>query len=247
MTKLMLDSIAVDCPNPIALSSFYAELLGVENRGDFFYLPGEQIEIWFQQVVDYQASTWPTQERGQQVHFEMVTNNIPAAVIRAEELGATKAEFQPDETEWTVMIDPAGHTFCLCIPFDNMDEPLHPDTDIWIALAAITFDCPDGKQLWDFYRQLADLQPHDVNGLAPALIADTGILLLVQEVDDYQPPTWPTQERGQQIHIDFHTSEREKHVQRAIKLGATQQVIEKGFTVLLDPAGHPFCICDSQE
>lgn len=247
MTHLALDSIAVDCSDPIALSAFYADLLGVENRGDFLYLPGERVEIWFQGVEGYQAPTWPTQERGQQVHFEMVTNDIPAAVQHATSLGATRAGHQPDDSEWVVMHDPAGHTFCLCTPFDNVEPPAHGDDDPWIALAAITFDCPDGEELWKFYWQLGSLSLQDVNGMAPALVADTGLLVLIQQVEDYQGPTWPTQERGQQIHIDFHTEDRPGHVQRATELGATLQVIEKGFTVMLDPAGHPFCICDSQD
>lgn len=247
MGKLLLDSIAVDCNDAVALSSFYASLLGVENRGDFFYLPGEQIEIWFQEVEDYRAPTWPTQERGQQVHFELVTNDIPKAVDHAIQLGATKAPYQPSEDEWVVMLDPVGHPFCLGLPFDNLDEPMHPDSDVWIALAAIDFDCPDGAELWQFYRQLAELTPHDVNGVAPALVANSGLVVLVQQVEDYMAPTWPTQDRGQQIHVDFHTEDRAGEVQRAIELGATLQTVERGFSVLLDPAGHPFCICDIKD
>lgn len=247
MATLSVDSIAVDCPDPVALASFYAGLLGVESRGDFVLLPNDQVEIWFQQVENYLPPTWPTQERGQQVHFEMVTNDIPAAVKRALELGATKADPQPDESEWTVMLDPAGHPFCLCIPFDNIDAPPHPDTEVWVALAAVTFDCPDGEQLWKFYWQLGELTPQDVNGMAPALVADTGLIVLIQQVDGYLAPTWPTQERGQQIHIDFHTSDRASQVARAEELGAKLQEVNKSFTVMLDPAGHPFCICDSHE
>lgn len=247
MAVLSTNSIAVDCPDPVALATFYAELFGLKSRGDFVLLHDDKIDLWFQQADDYQPPTWPTQERGQQVHFEVVTNNIPAAVERAVSLGATKAENQPDEFEWTVMLDPAGHPFCLCSPFDNVPEPPHPDTDVWVALAAIDFDCPDGEQLWKFYWQLADLTPQDVNGMAPALVADTGLMILIQQVENYQAPTWPTQERGQQIHIDFHTDDREEMVKKAESLGADLKEVNKGFTVLLDPAGHPFCICDTKD
>lgn len=247
MAGLSLSSIAIDCPDPVALANFYAALLGVEPRGDFLLLPDEKVEIWFQQVEMYQPPTWPTQERGQQVHLEMVTNDIPAAVEHAIALGAIKVPHQPDESEWTVMLDPAGHPFCLCPPFDHVEPPSHPDTDPWVTLAAITFDCSDGEELWKFYWQLANLTPQDVNGMAPALVADTGMMVLIQQVESYTGPTWPTQERGQQMHIDFSTDDRAAQVARAIALGATQEVVERSFTVMRDPAGHPFCVCDHND
>jgi predicted enzyme related to lactoylglutathione lyase len=247
MATLSANSIAVDCPDPVALAAFYSGLFGEESRGDFVLIHEGKVDLWFQQVEDYLPPTWPTQERGQQVHFEMVTNDIPAAVRHAQTLGATKPVHQPDESEWTVMLDPAGHPFCLCTPFDNVEPPPHPETDVWIALAAVTFDCHDGEQLWRFYRNLADLTQQDVNGMAPALVADTGLMILIQQIDDYGEPTWPTQERGQQIHIDFHTGDRSGMVDHAIWLGAALKDVNKGFTVMLDPAGHPFCICDSRD
>lgn len=250
MAKLTLDSIAIDCPDPNALARFYGQLMGVDVRGDWVNPYGDDTEIWFQQAENYQAPTWPTQERGQQVHLEFLTNNQKAAQEHAESIGATRAAEQPGDSEWIVMLDPAGHPFCLCPPFDNVEPTLTPsqrESDTWISLGAITFDCPNGEELWKFYRALGDLQPQDVNGMAPALVADTGVMVLFQQVENYSPPTWPTQERGQQMHIDFHTKDREGHVQRAIELGATQQEVERGFTAMLDPAGHPFCICDDND
>lgn len=254
MAELELDSIAIDCPDPTALATFYAGLIGVAAGGDWINPYGDDTEIWFQQADTYLPPTWPTQERGQQVHLEFVTNNQSEAVEHALTLGATLAPDQPGEHEehgaWVVMLDPVGHPFCLCPPFDNVEPKLtaaQKGAQTWIALGAITFDCADGEQLWHFYRQLGNLAQQDVNGMAPALVADTGIIVLVQQVENYAPPTWPTQERGQHMHLDFHTSDRNEHVQRAIALGATLQVEEKSFTVLLDPAGHPFCICDDND
>lgn len=250
MAELVFDSIAVDCPNATELANFYANLLGVKAGGDWVNPFEDDTEIWFQQVENYAPPTWPTQERGQQAHFEMITNNVPEAVKYAVSIGATIAPTQPEEDEWAVMLDPAGHPFCLCTPFDNVEAKLtasQRERTVWIALGGYTIDCPDGEQLWHFYQQLADLKPQMVNGMAPALLADTGLMLLVQQVDDYAGPTWPTQERGQQMHIDFRTSDRAEHVERALALGATQQVVEKSFTVMLDPVGHPFCICDDND
>lgn len=244
------DSIAVDCPNPKELLTFYAGLFGqtLDDDSDFVSIGDGSAEIWFQPVEDYLPPTWPTQERGQQAHFELVTNDMPAAATLAESLGATRASQQPDDGEWIVMLDPAGHPFCLVPPFVNLPSPVADASADRPALAfgALTFDCADGWQLGQFYHQLADLEIQDVGLSAPALKAANGVLLLMQEVEDYQAPTWPTQERGQQIHIDFHTDERAAMVRRALELGATDTG-EGGerFTVMLDPAGHPFCICDA--
>lgn len=66
----------------------------------------------FQRVENYLAPTWPTQERGQQMHLDFAVDDIGEAVKLAESLGATQAPDQPGE-RWRVMLDPAGHPFCL--------------------------------------------------------------------------------------------------------------------------------------
>lgn len=235
MATLKLDSIAVDCPEPVELAKFYADFLDVENRGDFFYLPGGLVEIWFQQVDDYQPPTWPTQERGQQVHFDFTVPDVGAAINKAVELGATRTE-RRDGYHYPILLDPAGHPFCLIAGA----EQLHPD------LSAVNFDCDDPASLAGFYQGLiggeVESHPEWVN-----LQWEGEISLSFQHAEGYQPPTWPTQERGQQIHIDFHTSDRQEHVHRAAELGAERLEVNKGFTVMLDRAGHPFCICDQQD
>lgn len=235
MSNLVLDSIAVDCPDPVALSTFYADLLAVENRGDFFYLPGGLVEIWFQQVGDYQPPTWPSQERGQQVHFDITVPDVGAAVKAAMNLGATLTERRADY-HYPILLDPVGHPFCLVAGAEN-SEP---------HLSALSFDCNDAKAMATFYREL-------IGGETESWLGWTNLLrpgeptLSFQNVEGYQPPTWPTQERGQQIHIDFHTDEREEWVQKATTYGAHLMHIETSFTVMVDPDGHPFCICDSRE
>lgn len=232
MAELTLDSIAVDCPEPVELSAFYAEFLGVEDRGDFFYLPGGLVEIWFQQVQDYQAPTWPTQERGQQLHFDFTVPDVGDAIERAVQLGATLTERRNDY-HYPILLDPVGHPFCLIAGAEA-------------NLSALVFDCADPLTLATFYQGLigGEIEPQSewVN-----LVRAGDLTLCFQHVDGYLPPTWPTQERGQQIHIDFHTSDRQEHVHRASELGAERQEVNNGFTVMLDPAGHPFCICDSKD
>jgi hypothetical protein len=58
--------------------------------------------------------TWPA-ERGRQLmmmHIDVAVDDLAAAVEAAQELGATLAEFQPQE-DCVVLLDPAGHPFCL--------------------------------------------------------------------------------------------------------------------------------------
>lgn len=111
MANLQLDSIAVDCPDPARLARFYGDLLGVEANGDSIHLFDGGLEVWFQKVENYQPSTWPTQERGQQIHFDLHTDDRETEVVRAVAMGAT---IESEENGFTVMKDPAGHPFCIC-------------------------------------------------------------------------------------------------------------------------------------
>ena len=48
------------------------------------------------------------------MHFDFQVADLDAAVTEAVRLGATVAEHQPQE-HVRVMLDPAGHPFCLCL------------------------------------------------------------------------------------------------------------------------------------
>jgi hypothetical protein len=64
-------------------------------------------------------------------------------------------------------------------------------------------------------------------------------------VDPYTPPTWPTQEQPQQMHLDVIVDDLDTAEAAVIALGATKHEHQPGttFRVFLDPAGHPFCLC----
>ena len=67
-----------------------------------------------------------------------------------------------------------------------------------------------------------------------------------QQVDDFVRTVCPaTPEKQQQMaHLDFHVADVEEAVKHALSCGATLSEIqlEDGWRVMLDPAGHPFCI-----
>jgi predicted enzyme related to lactoylglutathione lyase len=122
--KIKVYALTLDCVDAIALGKFYAALLNwemgfYEDEYAWVYKPGtkqgETPCVMFQQNVDYQPPVWPEEPGAQQqmAHLDIAVDDLESAVRHAVACGATvsKAQFS---TNWTVMIDPAGHPFCLC-------------------------------------------------------------------------------------------------------------------------------------
>jgi predicted enzyme related to lactoylglutathione lyase len=107
----------IDCPDAAALAGFYAALLGwsVKAEDDWADIRSDDGQcISFQQVDGYAAPDWPGQARPQQMHLDVIVDDLDAAEPAVIQLGATKAHHQPGTT-FRVFLDPAGHPFCLCI------------------------------------------------------------------------------------------------------------------------------------
>ena len=118
-------------------------------------------------------------------------------------------------------------------------------------LIAFTIDCSDATRLARFY---ADLTGGEVTGDYPeygvAQATTLGVTLNFQGVKDYARPVWPGQEHPQQYHLDFRVDDLEKATEHAGELGATQaaeQPNEKLWRVMIDPDGHPFCLCPPRD
>jgi predicted enzyme related to lactoylglutathione lyase len=111
-------STAIDCPDPVALATFYGALLDwkvVQDAPDWAEVRADYGQcIGFQQVEGYAAPTWPSQDRPQQMHLDVIVDDLDAGETAVLELGATKHEHQPGTT-FRVFLDPAGHPFCLCV------------------------------------------------------------------------------------------------------------------------------------
>lgn len=116
-----------------------------------------------------------------------------------------------------------------------------------IRAAGLAVDCPDPKALCAFYAALLDVEPAGEDAVTIANGNDGTLEMWFQPVEHYAAPTWPTQERGQQLHLDFECDDREAMVARAVKLGARVADRQDSFTVMLDPVGHPFCLCDPNQ
>ena len=107
-------------PDPAGLARFYAGLLGGEPNPldeDFVTLKVDDSTHYlaFQLERDHRPPVWPNPGPGDQqmqVHLDVGVASVEEAVADALALGARLAEFQPQD-DVRVMLDPAGHPFCL--------------------------------------------------------------------------------------------------------------------------------------
>ena len=114
------------------------------------------------------------------------------------------------------------------------------------TLSGVALDCPDTMALARFYSELSGWPVHDGSDDGWAQL-DTGggWTLAFQHVDEYRAPEWPGQGVPQQYHLDFDVADLDDGEQKVLALGATKAEVQPGttFRVFLDPAGHPFCLC----
>jgi glyoxalase superfamily protein len=110
-------SIVLDCPDASVLATFYGAMLDwkIEASDDWADIRADYGQcISFQQVENYRPPDWPNQKVPQQMHLDVMVDDLDTAEAAVLELGATKHEHQPGKT-FRVFLDPAGHPFCLCI------------------------------------------------------------------------------------------------------------------------------------
>ncbi|MBA3310877.1 MAG: VOC family protein [Nocardioidaceae bacterium] len=107
----------IDCPDPAALATFYGALMEwkVTVSADWAEIRSEDGQcISFQQVEAYTPPAWPGQEVPQQMHLDVIVDDLDTAEAAVLGLGAIKHEHQPG-TSFRVFLDPARHPFCLCV------------------------------------------------------------------------------------------------------------------------------------
>ncbi|HIY85221.1 MAG TPA: VOC family protein [Candidatus Yaniella excrementavium] len=110
-----LAMITLDCADPEPVSRFWSELLGWQRvylDENAAMLQGPDQAIGFGRVANYAAPVWPNERGSKQFHFDVAVDDISAAAQYCIELGAHRPVEQPGDT-WVVLIDPAGHPFCL--------------------------------------------------------------------------------------------------------------------------------------
>ena len=110
--------MVIDAPDAERLARFYSRLLGwsVARSDETWAVLDAQgtAYIAFQTSKEYVPPVWPPEDDEQQMmaHLDVGVTDVDAAVEDAVALGAVEADFQPQD-DVRVMLDPAGHPFCL--------------------------------------------------------------------------------------------------------------------------------------
>jgi catechol 2,3-dioxygenase-like lactoylglutathione lyase family enzyme len=110
-----LHSVVIDAPDPHALATFYAGVLGMEVKGepgdDWVVITGAGYRIAFQQAPDLQPPDWPDPDHPQQFHLDIRVADVDAAEPQVLKLGARR--LPGGGGDFRVYADPVGHPFCL--------------------------------------------------------------------------------------------------------------------------------------
>jgi len=119
-------TVTLDALDAEALAAFYSELFGWEitarDGADWVQIrdPNGGVGLNFQADTRYESPTWP-EEPGKQtkmVQFEILVDDVEAAADLVVRAGGRQAPHQPpnrDPSGLRVMLDPAGHPFCLFV------------------------------------------------------------------------------------------------------------------------------------
>ncbi|MFI0155732.1 VOC family protein [Streptomyces lydicus] len=115
------------------------------------------------------------------------------------------------------------------------------------SLATVVLDCPDAHALADFYRALLGWEVKI--GEADWVLLrnpEGGTGLSFQSEPGYRPPVWPElpEEQQKMLHLDIRVDDLDEAEAYAVALGAVRAAWQPqdDVRVLLDPAGHPFCL-----
>lgn len=127
-------TVCIDCGNADELAEFYSKLLGWQigyrntndpgGEGEAGWVtletPPGAMGLCFQGADWYEPPIWPEQPGAQakMMHFEIGVTDLVAAIAHAVEAGARVAPHQPNDRDpdtLRVMLDPAGHPFCLFV------------------------------------------------------------------------------------------------------------------------------------
>lgn len=129
--RMHVTSAVLGTGDPVALAAFYERLLGwtivasdpprpgfPEKDGWAMLKPPPDHEgllaLAVQYEPDYLAPVWPPAagRQAMMMHLDIAVDDLDAAVAWSVEAGATLAEHQPQD-QVRVLLDPAGHPFCL--------------------------------------------------------------------------------------------------------------------------------------
>ena len=128
-----------------------------------------------------------------------------------------------------------------------------------MRISGPTLDAADPVALGHFYERMLGWEIVEVEGPRPGHPREDGWIKLrsprgdlkleIQWDPNYTPPVWPSRagEQLMMIHLDIAVDDLEAGVAWAVACGATVAAHQPqaGVSVMLDPAGHPFCLFPS--
>jgi catechol 2,3-dioxygenase-like lactoylglutathione lyase family enzyme len=117
-----LHHVVIDTRDPAALAAFYSKLLGLPvayTSADWVVVAANDTTsgLAFQLASDHKPPTWPDPATPQQMHLDVMVDDVADALARAEALGGRRIGD-------AVYADPSGHPFCL-IPRPLWAPPIH--------------------------------------------------------------------------------------------------------------------------
>jgi len=130
--RLQVTSVTITAPDPRALAGFYSRLLGRPVTTEEGPRAGEPQSAGWAQIrsptgtseptlnVEYETKwttpTWPSEPGMQNAtqHLDIFVDDLDKATEHAIQAGASLAAVQPQQRV-RVLLDPAGHPFCLFI------------------------------------------------------------------------------------------------------------------------------------
>ena len=104
--------LVIDCREPERVAAFWSAVLGepiTYAEDDFVVVTRDDRTsgLAFQRVPDHRPPSWPDPAVPQQLHLDVMVDDVAAAATLVLELGAVRLPGQG------VFADPAGHPFCL--------------------------------------------------------------------------------------------------------------------------------------
>lgn len=128
--RTRISAAVLDSADPRALALFYERLLGwmvvvsepagsgaqPEDGWVMLRSPEGGTGLSFQYDATYVSPQWPAEPGQQQMmmHLDIAVENLDKSVAFASEIGARLSDHQPQD-DVRVMLDPAGHPFCLFV------------------------------------------------------------------------------------------------------------------------------------
>ena len=123
----------------------------------------------------------------------------------------------------------------------------------WFKWNGVCIDCApaDFEEMIALYTGMFGIQVLDKEERwAMVGDAEAGMTINIQAEDWYVPPVWPENAgvQSKMMHFEILVENVDRAVARAISLGASEAPNQPAdrdpsrLRVLLDPAGHPFCL-----